>query len=344
MSEPAHIRNEVSVAGFDKGVRGVTPPSNRDGRKGVFLTDVIVELGFADPARIEEAEEAARTSGKTVEQLLLDAGAVDQTQLSLAVAERNGLDHVDLKEFEVDMKAAECVSRSVAARSRAVPIAFAADGALIVAVQDTFDALAVPRLETTTGKEVRPVVASVTAIRHLIERLPDETAEPEVEQEVSRIKSQRDLEVDEPEAEVAEPEPETTEPDPEVDEPDPEVVEPEPPIVEEAEPPPEEPKREEQNLDRPSDFDGLSMDLGPTSMEPTTTEPAKSADAEQPDEEGDGEGLLARDLKKTKEEVADLKARLKEAVTAAQDAVAANERLNALRRAIDGKDSDSSNR
>jgi hypothetical protein len=295
MNEPAPIRNEVSSAGFDRGVRGVTPPSSREGRKGVFLTDMIVELGFAERARVEEAEEAARTSGKTVEQLLLDAGTVDERQLSLALAERTGLDHVDLREFEVDMKAAECVSRSVAARSRAVPIAFAADGALIVAVQDTFDALAVPRLETTTGREVRPVVASVTAIRHLIERLPDESGA--------------------------------------------EVDEPGPPIVEEAEPVPEEPKREEKSSDPHSSFDGLSMDLGPISMEPTEPEPAERADAGELDEEGGSGGLLARELSKTKEEVAELKARLKEAVSAAQDAVAANERLNALRRAIDGKDS-----
>jgi hypothetical protein len=298
MSEPAPTHNEVSVAGFEKGLLGVTPPSSRDGHRGVFLTDLIVELGFAERRNVDEAEEAARTSDRTVEQLLLDAGTIDERQLSLAVAERHGLDHVDLREFEVDMKAAECVSRSVAARSHAVPIAFAPDGALIVAVGDTFDALAIPRLETTTGREVRPVVATVTGIRRLIERLPDEAIDQAPEPEVPRIKSQRELEVDE-------------------------LVKP--------------------KDDALSSFDGLSMDLGPVSMEPPgskppASEPTEEEDADGPDE-GAKESLLARDLSKTKEEVAELKRRLKEAVTAAQDAVAANERLNALRRTIDGKDS-----
>jgi hypothetical protein len=320
MNESAPIRNEVSVAGFDSGVRGVTPPSSTDGRNGVFLTELLVELGFAERSRIEAAEDAARNSGKTVEQLLLDAGTIDDRQLSLALAERNGLDHVDLREFEVDMKAAECVSRSVAARSRAVPIAFAGDGALIVAVQDTFDTLAVPRLETMTGKQVRPVVASVTAIRRLIERLPDEPAEPAPTPNVPRIKSQRELELtaDESPDEVAEPEPSI------VEEPEPE---PEPSIVEEAEPEPS------------IVFEGLSMDLGPTSMEPEERELVTTADAGEPDEEGGSENLLSRELRKTKEDVAKLEGRLKEAVAAAQDAIAANERLNAIRRAIDGKDS-----
>jgi hypothetical protein len=359
MNEPAPIRNENSVAGFDGGVRGVTPPSSREGRKGVFLTDLIVELGFADRSRIESAEESARTSGKTVEQLLLDASTIDERQLSLAIAERHGLDHVDLREFEVDMKAAECVSRSVAARSAAVPIAFAADGALIVAVQDTFDALGLRRLETMTGREARPVVASATAIRHLIERLPDEPTEPAPEPEVPRIKSQRDLEpavgsgseLDEPKPpELDDPEPPELDEagPPEVVEPGPpEVDEPQEPIVEEPEPAredaapekavPEEPKPEEPR--EGSSFDGLSMDLGPVSMEAAEPEPAPKADVEEPEKEGAREGLLARELSKTKEDVAKLEGRLKEAVTAAQEAVAANERLNAIRRAIDGKDS-----
>lgn len=200
MTEPAPKRNEASVAGFEKGVRGITPPSSPGGRKGAFLTDVIVELGFADRLGIEQAEDAARTSGKTVEQLLLDKGVIDENQLSLALAERNGFDHVDLEEFGVEMKAAECVTRSVADRCGAVPIAFSKDGALIAAVQDPFDSLAVRRLETATGRGVRPVIAAASGIRRLIERLPDEPAEPSPEEpEVPRIKSQRELTLEDPE-------------------------------------------------------------------------------------------------------------------------------------------------
>jgi hypothetical protein len=129
--------------------------------------------------------------------------------------------------------------------------------------------------------------------------------------------------------------PEVEEPGPpEVEEPrPPEVEEPRPEIVEEAEPAPEEPSRDG------SAFDGLSMDLGPVNMEPSGSDQAAKADAEEPEKEGAKEGLLARELSKTKEDVAKLEGRLKEAVSAAQEAVAANERLNAIRRAIDGKDS-----
>jgi hypothetical protein len=164
------------------------------------------------------------------------------------------------------------------------------------------------------------VVANVTAIRHLIERLPDEPTESRNEPTESR---------NEPTESRNEPTESRTE-----------AGEAGLPIVEEAKPVPEERKREEPSRDGLSSFDGLSMDLGPLSMESTESEPAETADAGALDEEGTREGLMARDLRKTKEEVTELKRRLKEAVTAAQDAVAANERLNALRRTIDGKDPD----
>jgi hypothetical protein len=163
----------ASVAGFEPGTAGVTPPSD-PARRGAFLTDVIVELGFADPETIQQLVWAAGQSEKTVEQSLLDSGALDEGQLSLAIAERNGLDHVDLEGFDVDAAAAEMLSRPVALRYGAVPIAFASDGALIVAVKDPFDSLGISDIEVMTKSEVRRVIAAPGAIARLIERLPEE--------------------------------------------------------------------------------------------------------------------------------------------------------------------------
>ncbi len=175
MTELAPPRARVSAAGFAPDAAGVTPPAN-PGRHGGFLTDVVVELGFADRETIETVEEEARRSAQTIERSLLDSGALDEEQLALAVAERNGLDHVDLNRFAVDMEAAAMVSRSTAQRYRAAPIAFAADGALIVAVEDPYNSLGITDIEAITRSEVRPVIATAGGIRGLIERLPDEPA------------------------------------------------------------------------------------------------------------------------------------------------------------------------
>jgi hypothetical protein len=121
---------------------------------------------------VERAVEGAREPGQTVALILLESGAIDEDQLSRAVAERHGLDHVDLEQFEVDPEAAALISRSAALRYRALPIAFAADGAVIVAIEDPVDALAINDTAEMTRSEVRTVVASGSAIEALIERLP----------------------------------------------------------------------------------------------------------------------------------------------------------------------------
>src|SRR6201995_2651726 len=75
---------------------GVTPPRRTGGGSARFLTDVIVELGFVDRPRVEQAVEAARATGTTPEQVLLDQGTLSLENLARAVAERHGLDHLDL--------------------------------------------------------------------------------------------------------------------------------------------------------------------------------------------------------------------------------------------------------
>ncbi|HEX6227948.1 MAG TPA: hypothetical protein VFZ41_00625 [Solirubrobacterales bacterium] len=166
------MQSGAGAAGFESGATGLTPPSKPD-RQGQFLTDVIVELGFAGEEAVRQAEMVTRESGKTIEQALLESGALDERQLSRAIAERNGLDHVDVERFPVDMTVAEMIDRSAAQRYRAVPIAFASDGALLVALEDPFDTLGISDIEVMTKSEVRPVIASAGGIGSLIERLPD---------------------------------------------------------------------------------------------------------------------------------------------------------------------------
>jgi hypothetical protein len=173
MSEAPATDMRVSMAGLSPDAAGITPPAGLD-RNGAFLTDVIAELGFASPDTVQDAVEAGRQGGKTPERCLLESGAIDQQQLSLAVAERNGLDHADLSVFDVDLEAAGLIGRSAAARYMAVPIAFAEDGALIVAIEDPCDLLGVSDIEVMTKNEIRLVVASKAQIQELIERMPEQ--------------------------------------------------------------------------------------------------------------------------------------------------------------------------
>jgi type IV pilus assembly protein PilB len=149
---------------------GITHPGSRHAGPR-FLTDVIVELGFADRERADAAVNTARESASTPEEVLLGWGAINQDQLARAIAERNGLDHLDLTVFTVDVAAANLLSGAAAKRYDAVPVAFAGPRALLVAMADPTNVLAIDDIALMTGYDVRPAVASADDIGALVARL-----------------------------------------------------------------------------------------------------------------------------------------------------------------------------
>jgi type IV pilus assembly protein PilB len=163
---------------------GLTPPRKRGGR-GRFISDVIVELGFAAEERVKAAVEEAKSSGRTPEQVLLQSGALSPEQLARATAERFGLDHVDLSIYKPDIGALNLVNAQAARRYSAVPIGFE-EGVLLVAMADPSNVLALDDLKLMTGHELRPVVASAEDVASLISRmnrLDDAIAEAVLEDE-----------------------------------------------------------------------------------------------------------------------------------------------------------------
>jgi type IV pilus assembly protein PilB len=149
---------------------GITRPSRR-GSSARFLTDVIVDLGLVSRKRVEEAIETSRGTGAMPERVLIDNGALTQDGLTRALAERYGLDHLDLGVFTVDMSAANLVSTLAAKRYQAVPVAFADKRTLLVAMADPSNVLAVDDIAIMTGYEVRVAVAPPEDIATLISRL-----------------------------------------------------------------------------------------------------------------------------------------------------------------------------
>jgi type IV pilus assembly protein PilB len=149
---------------------GITAPRRRGG-SGKFLTDVLVELGFVEAERARRAIDEARSAGMPPERVLLDAHAITPEQLSHAIADRYGLDHVDLSIFKVDMAAVNLLSASAARRYGAVPVAFVDDRTLLLAMSDPANVLAVDDIALLTRLDVRPAVASAEDIGQLIVRM-----------------------------------------------------------------------------------------------------------------------------------------------------------------------------
>jgi type IV pilus assembly protein PilB len=163
---------QAGAAPRPKKGNGITTPSRRGG-SGRVLTDVIVDLGFVEREAMDEAVEMATSAGSAAERVLLSTGAITDDELARAVAERFGLDHLDLQSYRVDPDAAKLVSPAAIKRYQAVPVAFAGDRTLLVAMADPANVLAVDDIAVMTGYEVRPAVASPADIEFVVGRLAD---------------------------------------------------------------------------------------------------------------------------------------------------------------------------
>jgi type IV pilus assembly protein PilB len=144
--------------------RGSTRPAR-------FIGDVVVELGFAERADVEKAIAVSRASGRRTGHVLLENDTLTPDQLARVIAERFGVDYVDLGVFKVDMTAVNIVSVVAARRYEAFPVHFIDERTLLVAMSDPGNVLAIDDISLMTGYEIRPAAASREDVLNFIARL-----------------------------------------------------------------------------------------------------------------------------------------------------------------------------
>jgi type IV pilus assembly protein PilB len=183
-SPPAGAPAEAEAEGEHSG-SGLYPP-RRAGRSTRMIGEVVVDLGFADRDTVEEAVASARAQGRPTGLVLVEQGVLRHDQLARVVAERFGLDYIDLAVYDLDMGAVSLLSAETAKRYQAVPVGFAEDGALLLAMADPTNVLTIDDIAMMTGRRVRPAAASVEDLNLLLARLArmDESIEDIVDDEV----------------------------------------------------------------------------------------------------------------------------------------------------------------
>ena len=206
---PSHLRpvpesGDSTAPALDPaagGTPGLTPPRARNRSSG-FVTDVLVDLGFVGDDAARQAIEAARTAARPPERLLIEQGAITADQLSRAVAERYGLDHIDLSVYQVDMAAANLITVNTARRYRALPVGFVDKQTLLVAMADPTNVLAVDDIQIATALDCRVAVAAEEDIEALVGRLntlqsavSEAVTEGEAESEEAELAEVADMEV-----------------------------------------------------------------------------------------------------------------------------------------------------
>ena len=166
-------------------ITGLYPPTHQ-GRSTRMIGEVVVDLGFADRATVEEAVASAREQGRPTGVVLVERGILRHDQLARVVAGRFGLDYIDLSVYEVDMGAVSLISSETAKRYQAVPVGFADDGSLLLALANPTNVLTIDDVAMMTGRRIRAAAVSVEDLNLLLARLAqmDGSIEDIVEDEV----------------------------------------------------------------------------------------------------------------------------------------------------------------
>ncbi len=196
VDESADARNEGEAGPPEGDGTGLYPP-RRSGRSTRMIGEVVVDLGFADRATVDEAVETARSQGRPTGLVLVEQGVLRHDQLARVVAERFGLDYVDLTVFDLDMGAVNLLNQDASKRYQAVPIGFTDDGTLLLAMADPTNVLTIDDVAMMTGRRVRPVAASVEDLNLLLTRLSNmEESIADIVDEVSEGDDEADLQLD----------------------------------------------------------------------------------------------------------------------------------------------------
>jgi type II secretion system protein E len=168
------------------------------------LAKRLVEKGrmtAADLERLNQARTAAPT--KPLHELLIEQGFAKEEDVLAALAEEFGMDLVDLTKITVEPETLKAMPLKLVHRRTLMPLS-RKNGTLVVATGDPFDVYSLDELQTLTGLQVQPVLASPREIARLIKThfgVGGETVSSMVQQRADDgVELLEDLEADDSEA------------------------------------------------------------------------------------------------------------------------------------------------
>ncbi len=128
---------------------------------------------------------------------MVERGILRHDQLARVVAERFGLDFVDLSVYDVDVGATNLISAETAKRYQALPVGFTEDGAILLAMANPTNVLTIDDIGMMTGRRICPAAASVEDLNLLVTRLVqmDESIE-DIADEGEDLDGERDVQLE----------------------------------------------------------------------------------------------------------------------------------------------------
>lgn len=142
------------------------------------IGEVLVRYGFVTPEVVEDALREQQTMGGRLGDILVNQGAITESQLVRVLAEQFGIRFIDLEDQLPDESAGRAIREQFARRFRAVGIGWEGDR-LIVAMANPTDVFALDDIRTLANCDIVPVMAVGAHVDRLINRLYRRASEAE---------------------------------------------------------------------------------------------------------------------------------------------------------------------
>ncbi len=141
------------------------------------LGEMLLEAGVITQEQLDSAvSEQFAEPDRSITDILVAQGAVAEEVAAQAVAAQHRVLYVHLNEESVDPAAAALITPKIATQHRCVPVRVT-DDALVLAMVDPLNVIAIEDVERASNRSVRPVMATQSAIKAAIGRLYREPEE-----------------------------------------------------------------------------------------------------------------------------------------------------------------------
>jgi type IV pilus assembly protein PilB len=147
-----------------------TPP-RPPRRPRVRIGDLLVEMGLVTREQVEAALAHQHETRKRLGEQLVEDGAISALALSRALAQKFGVEFIDLTQISIDPSVTGLVPDKTCRRYGALPIRFVDDSTLLVAMSDPSNIFALDDLRMITGFDIKAAIASEEDMAAAIARL-----------------------------------------------------------------------------------------------------------------------------------------------------------------------------
>jgi len=137
------------------------------------LGELLIEAGAITEAQLSEALEEQKRSGKRLAQIFIERGLLAKGEAGRWLALQQGYEYVSLTAEPIDVHIAKLLPEPFVRRLMALPIR-QEDRELVVAMADPSDILAIDEITRATGLRVQPVFTTETDLEWAMGQLYDD--------------------------------------------------------------------------------------------------------------------------------------------------------------------------